>query len=149
MKEVKTYEKPNLIGFTEPFKQEYLKSIEQVTSLIKRDEAKKVVIARSLALQLEKAISSPQILSHVSNEQPESFLFGLEHNDMLFYGASPERLVKVNNGQAYSSCVAGSIKRGATADEDEQLGNGLLNDSKNLGEHAYVVEMITNTFEEN
>lgn len=149
VKEVKTYEKPTLIGFTEPFKQEYLKSIEQVTSLIKRNEAKKVVIARSLALQFEKSISSPQILSHVSNEQPESFLFGLEHNDMLFYGASPERLVKVNNGQAYSSCVAGSIKRGATADEDELFGQDLLSDAKNLGEHAYVVEMITNTFEEN
>ena len=149
VKEVKTYEKPTLIGFSEPYKEDYLKSIEQVTSLIKRNEAKKVVIARSLALQFEKSITSLQILSHVSNEQPESFLFGLEHDSMLFYGASPERLVKVNNGQAYSSCVAGSIKRGATADEDEQFGKGLLNDAKNLGEHAYVVDMITKTFEEN
>lgn len=149
VKEVKTYTKPNLTGFTEPYKADYLKSIEQVTSLIKRDEAKKVVIARSLALEFEENITSPQILSHVSNEQPESYLFGLEYEDMLFYGASPERLVKVQNGQAYSSCVAGSIKRGGTADEDEALGQRLLQDAKNLGEHAYVVDMITETFKEN
>jgi menaquinone-specific isochorismate synthase len=149
VKEVKTYEKPTLVGYTEPYKADYLKSIDQVTSLIKRDEAKKVVIARSLALEFSQSVTSPQILSHVSNEQPESYLFGLEHQDMLFYGASPERLVKVVDGKAYSSCVAGSIKRGATAEEDERLGKGLLNDAKNLGEHNYVVEMITNTFTKN
>jgi len=68
---------------------------------------------------------------------------------MLFFGASPERLVKVEEGQAFSSCVAGSIRRGQTADEDDQLGQSLLNDGKNRGEHHYVVEMITETFKKN
>lgn len=149
VKEVKTYHKPEMIGFSEPHKEAYLKSIDQVTSLIKRDEAKKVVIARSLALQFDEEISSPQILSHVAHEQPESYLFGLEREDMLFYGASPERLVKVEKGHAFSSCVAGSIKRGATAEADEVLGQSLLNDTKNRGEHEYVVEMISKIFERN
>lgn len=149
VKEVKTYTKPTMINYAEPFKEEYLQSIDQVTNLIKVNEAQKVVIARSLALQFEEAITSPQILSHVAHEQPESYLFGLEHEDMLFYGASPERLVKVDNGRAFSSCVAGSIKRGQTAEQDEALGNSLLNDAKNRGEHHYVVEMITETFEKN
>ena len=129
------------MDYEEPFKEEYLKSIDQVTSLIKANEAQKVVIARSLALQFEEAITSPQILSHVVHEQPESYLFGLEHGDMLFYGASPERLVKVDNGRAYSSCVAGSIKRGHTVEADDALGQDLLNDTKNRGEHHYVVEI--------
>lgn len=149
VREVKTFVKPAMIGYGEPHKQAYLQSIDQVTNLIKANEAQKVVIARSLALQFEQAITSPQILSHVANEQPESFLFGLEHQDIFFYGASPERLVKVENGQAFSSCVAGSIKRGQTTDEDEVLGQSLLNDLKNRGEHHYVVEMITETFEKN
>lgn len=149
VKELKTYTKPAMTCYAEPHKEAYLKSIDQVTSLIKANEAQKVVIARSLALQFEEAISSPQILSHVVHEQPESYLFGLEHEDMLFYGASPERLVKVENGRAFSSCVAGSIKRGHTAEDDEALGKSLLNDAKNRGEHHYVVEMITDTFEKN
>lgn len=148
VKEVKTYAKPTLVSLEEPFKAEYLKSIENLTSLIKRGEAQKVVIARSLSLQFESAITSPQILSQVFNEQPESYLFGLEYDNMLFYGASPERLVKVQKGHAYSSCVAGSVKRGATAEEDDQYGRSLLHDAKNLGEHAYVVDMITSTFKE-
>jgi menaquinone-specific isochorismate synthase len=149
VKEVKTYAKPVVLGFSEPHKEAYLQSIQQVTSLIKMNEAKKVVIARSLALNMEQVTTAPQILSHVSNEQPESYLFGLERKDLFFYGASPERLVKVENGFAYSSCVAGSIKRGETVEEDEQLGASLLNDRKNLGEHAYVVDMISSIFEQN
>ncbi|WP_042474379.1 isochorismate synthase [Bacillus ndiopicus] len=149
VKEVKTYGKPQITSYSEPYKDAYLQSIDIVTAKIKAQEADKVVIARSLALQFEEAVSSPQILSHVVNEQPESYLFGVEHANMLFFGASPERLVKVENGRAYSSCVAGSIKRGATAEEDQALGNSLLQDNKNRGEHHYVVEMITETFEKN
>lgn len=147
--EVKTYSKPTMTTYNEPHKEAYLQSIDQVTNLIKANKAQKVVIARSLALQFEEAITSPQILSHVVHEQPESYLFGLEHNDLLFYGASPERLVKVDNGRAFSSCVAGSIKRGKTVEDDDLLGQSLLNDTKNRGEHHYVVEMITDTFEKN
>lgn len=146
VKELKTYPKPHITAFSEPYKEEYLQTIDTVTAKIRAKEAEKVVIARSLALQFEEKVSSPQILSHVANEQPESYLFALEHGDMLFFGASPERLVKVEEGRAYSSCVAGSIRRGTTAEQDEALGTELLNDAKNRGEHHYVVEMISDIF---
>lgn len=149
VKEVRQYEKPVVCDFAEPFKEEYLKSIDVVTSQIKAGQAEKVVIARSLALQFEEAVTSTQVLSQVKNEQPESYLFGLEGEGFLFFGASPERLVRVENGKGYSSCVAGSIRRGKTAEEDELLGEKLLGDEKNRGEHHYVVEMITETFAEN
>ncbi|MFF5994157.1 isochorismate synthase [Lysinibacillus sp. KU-BSD001] len=149
VKELKTYVKPMMTSYQEPYKEEYLHSIEQVTAHIKAEEAQKVVIARSLALQFEEEVASSQILSHVIHEQPESYLFGLEHEEMLFFGASPERLVKVEEGRAFSSCIAGSIRRGHTVEEDETLGWSLLNDVKNRGEHHYVVEMITETFEQN
>ncbi|MFJ7953095.1 isochorismate synthase MenF [Lysinibacillus sp. NPDC096418] len=149
VKEVKTYSKPEMINYFEPYKEQYLASINQVTSLIKEKEADKVVIARSLALQFKEQVGSQQVLSQVINEQPESYLFGLERNNLLFFGASPERLVKVEKGRAFSSCVAGSIKRGKTAEEDMVLGQSLLNDRKNGGEHQYVVDMIAETFRKN
>ncbi|KMY30074.1 isochorismate synthase [Lysinibacillus xylanilyticus] len=149
VKEVKTYSKPEITSYFEPYKEPYLASIDQVTALIKQKKADKVVIARSLALQFKEQVSSPQVLSQIIHEQPESYLFGLESQELLFFGASPERLVKVEKGRAFSSCVAGSIKRGKTADEDEAYGQSLLNDSKNGGEHQYVVDMIAETFREN
>ncbi len=149
VKEVETYSKPEITSYFEPYKEPYLASIDQVTALIKAKKANKVVIARSLALQFKEQVASPQILSQIIHEQPESYLFGLERHELLFFGASPERLVKVKNGHAYSSCVAGSIKRGKTADEDETYGQSLLNDPKNGGEHHYVVDMIADIFRKN
>lgn len=149
VKEIKSYVKPEIVNYFEPYKEQYLASINQVTSLIKAKEAEKVVIARPLALQFKDRVASPQVLSQVINEQPESYLFGLERNNLLFFGASPERLVKVEQGRAFSSCVAGSIKRGKTAEEDTALGQSLLNDRKNGGEHQYVVDMIAETFRKN
>lgn len=112
VKEVKMYAKPEITNYFEPYKDPYLASIDQVTALIKAKKADKVVIARSLALQFKEQVTSPQVLAQIIHEQPESYLFGLEWQDLLFFGASPERLVKVENGRAYSSCVAGSIQRG-------------------------------------
>ncbi|RHW33279.1 isochorismate synthase [Lysinibacillus yapensis] len=149
VKELKTYEKPRMTSYDELYKEEYLQTISRVTGLIQANEAEKVVIARTLKMKFEDTLTSPQALSHAINEQPESYLFGLEREKMFFFGATPERLVKVENGFAYSACVAGSIKRGKTAEEDQALGEGLLNDEKNLEEHQYVVEMIANTFERN
>lgn len=142
------YEKPVATSYFEPHKIDYLASIDRVTALIQQKEAQKVVIARPLALTFAKHIEAEQALAQIVEEQPSSYLFGLEHEELFFFGASPERLVKVDEHKAYSSCVAGSIKRGATVEQDEQLGASLLADTKNLEEHQYVVDMIAKTFQQ-
>ena len=106
----------------------------------------KVVIARVLRLDFDKSLSSSSALYQVSKEQPESFLFGLESEEQFFFGATPERLVKVEDRQALSTCLAGSTPRGKTVEKDNELGNELLNDRKNRSEHQYVVDMISNVF---
>ncbi|GEK35577.1 isochorismate synthase [Kurthia sibirica] len=145
----KSYAKLHVTSMMEPYKEEYLQSITQVTDKIKEGVAEKVVIARSLALEFSAEVTASNVLAQVYAEQPESYLFALEKEQNLFFGASPERLVLVKDNKAYSSCIAGSIKRGATKEMDDQLGQSLLNDAKNLQEHQYVVEMISQSFKEN
>lgn len=52
----------------------------------------------------------------------------------------------MENDKAQSAGLAGSIRRGKNSLEDKELGDSLLSDSKNLGEHKYVVEMIKKVF---
>lgn len=147
VKELKTYAKPVLVDMKERFKESYLAAVSHVTKLIHEKEAHKVVIARSLELSFKEEVTSPSAMYHMSKEQPESFLFGLELEDNLFFGATPERLVKVDKQKALSTCLAGSVRRGETAIEDQQLGKELLIDPKNREEHQYVVQMISSIFE--
>lgn len=144
--EVDKYDKPNVIERTELRKEEYLESIQRVTDIIKAKEVEKVVIARTVKLGFEKKLSPTSALYQVANEQPESFLFGLEAEEQFFFGATPERLVKVENDKALSTCLAGSTPRGKTIEKDTELGEILLQDPKNRAEHQYVVSMISDVF---
>ncbi|MGC8035297.1 chorismate-binding protein, partial [Salmonella enterica] len=47
-----------------------------------------------------------------------------------------------------TACLAGSIRRGHTVKEDEELGRWLLQDDKNRREHAFVVDMIKQAMNE-
>ncbi|WP_144513989.1 isochorismate synthase MenF [Bacillus sp. FJAT-22090] len=146
VKELHVHEKPALVEREDRLKEQYLFAVEDVTKRIREDEVNKVVIARSLKLTFNEAFSPATAIYHASMEQPESYLFGLENEEKMFFGATPERLVKVENGNAQSAGLAGSVRRGHNSVEDKALGDSLLADPKNLGEHKYVVEMIRKVF---
>ncbi len=147
MRDSLQFPKPDVLSMHELKKDAYLDTVRTVTDKIAKGEADKVVIARSLALRFGKPADHTAVLQSITNEQRDSYLFGIERGGQLFFGATPERLIEIRNGRAYSACVAGSSKRGASADEDRMLGEALLADKKNREEHQYVVDMITNVFE--
>ncbi|MBF2015354.1 MAG: anthranilate synthase component I [Rivularia sp. T60_A2020_040] len=57
---------------------------------------------------------------------------------------SPERLVKLYEGLAQTRPIAGTRKRGTTAEEDLQLAQELLSDSKERAEHIMLVDLERN-----
>ena len=63
-----------------------------------------------LKLTFNDAFSAATAIYNASKEQPESYLFGLEKEDKMFFGATPERLVKVEKGKVQSSGIAGSVE---------------------------------------
>ena len=138
--------KPKVVSIEELAKEHYMETVADVTKKINNGEAEKVVIARSVKLNFADEVPAVTALHHISNEQQESYHFGLQKDGQLFFGATPERLIEISNGRAYSACVAGSIKRGKSAAEDRELGEELLEDRKNREEHQYVVNMISQVF---
>ncbi|MBD1380267.1 isochorismate synthase [Metabacillus arenae] len=122
---------------------EWLDAIKQATKQIRRGEFNKVVLAREVSLSFNKTVDIYRVLASLIEEQTSSYIFSFEKGRQCFVGATPERLVKKEKDQLLSTCLAGSIKRGQTVKEDEQLGLELLNDPKNLEEHAFVVKMIS------
>lgn len=129
---------------TEQWKWAVHKAVKQIRS---DDELKKVVLARKIMAVFDEEIAQDRVLERLIEEQPDSFIFSLEAMESCFLGASPERLVRKRDERALSTCLAGSIKRGQTEEEDQNLGNELLNDEKNRIEHDYVVQMIKKEME--
>jgi menaquinone-specific isochorismate synthase len=124
------------------------KTVEEVVEDLKNGSLKKVVLARELRLYFDHLVPVDVVLENLYRQQRDSFIFAFESNGDCFVGATPERLVKKQAENVFSTCLAGSISRGKTEEEDRDLGHLLLNDQKNLKEHAYVVEMIKEALEE-
>lgn len=138
--------KPQVLSIEEREKEQYIEAVADVVGKIRDGDAEKVVIARSVKMNFKKEVPSVTALHHITSEQQESYQFGLQKEQQLFFGATPERLIEIVDGRAYSACVAGSIGRGKSAAEDRKLGDELLADKKNRQEHQYVVNMISDVF---
>ena len=75
---------------------------------------------------------------------PSPYMFYLEMGDFQIVGASPELLVRVENGVVTTHPIAGTRPRGKTPAEDEALANELLADEKERAEHIMLVDLGRN-----
>lgn len=120
--------------------------VEEVVNRIQKGEAEKVVLARQVRADFTSAIETATVIERLTEQQTNSYIFVLEALEQCFIGATPERLIVKSGEEVKSTCLAGSISRGKTDEEDARLGNRLLNDDKNRKEHDYVVKRIKNAF---
>ncbi|WP_347862508.1 isochorismate synthase [Salimicrobium sp. PL1-032A] len=142
-----TSEEVRLEGVEEVRPEEWKKTIEEATEELKSGSLQKIVLAREVRLTFNAPASITSVLQDLSEMQNASYVFCYEHGGAYFVGATPERLVKVENDELFSACLAGTIRRGGTEEDDDALGDELLADSKNRVEHEYVVRMIRNAVE--
>ena len=76
---------------------------------------------------------------------PSPYMFFLNFGDeYTLMGASPEMMVRLEDGEAFVRPIAGTKPRGATVEEDELLAHELLNDPKERAEHVMLVDLGRN-----
>ena len=75
---------------------------------------------------------------------PSPYMFYFSGTDVEIAGASPETLVKLEDGILHTFPLAGTRKRGRTISEDEALEKELLADEKELAEHNMLVDLGRN-----
>jgi anthranilate synthase component 1 len=71
-------------------------------------------------------------------------MFYLKCPECVLIGSSPEILCRVQDGIATTRPLAGTRKRGATAEEDARLEAELLADPKERAEHIMLVDLHRN-----
>ena len=84
------------------------------------------------------------IYRHLRTINPSPYLFYVDCNDFQLVGASPELLVKSENGRIITHPIAGTVKRGKTREEDDKLASELANSLKDRAEHVMLVDLARN-----
>ncbi len=80
----------------------------------------------------------------MTNPSPYMFYFNLPDQEMQIVGASPEVMVRLEDGVAAVRPIAGTRKRGRNASEDYEYEQDLLNDPKEVAEHVMLIDLGRN-----
>jgi anthranilate synthase component 1 len=77
-------------------------------------------------------------------KNPSPYMFLMEYENFSIVGSSPEVMVRLTDGELLLRPIAGTRKRGATKERDQELELELLNDPKELAEHLMLIDLGRN-----
>ncbi len=117
-------------------------NVLEAIQTLQKGSLKKIVLARHVTLTMSKKPVASAIIAKLRARFTDSAVFVLFHHGSLFAGASPERLVTVNQNNVDVDCLAGTASRSHSPEVDQRLGEQLLHSPKNREEHQMVVDGI-------
>jgi menaquinone-specific isochorismate synthase len=122
-----------------PTRASWVSVARQAIGSISRDELKKVVLARAVALTFRGKVPSSVVLKRLIAFNPDSTVFAVKRRESVFLGATPESILSYRGGEVGVDCLAASSPRSADRETDYMLGTRLLRDPKSTREHQFVV----------
>lgn len=134
----------HLLGEVKPLfeKQEFCRMVETAKSHIREGDIFQIVLSNRLEAPFEGSLFNTYRILRTMNPSPYMFYFS--GTDVEVAGASPETLVKLEDGVLHTFPLAGTRPRGATPEADEMLEAELLSDEKELAEHNMLVDLGRN-----
>ena len=122
--------------------EQYCAMVEKAKHYIYEGDIFQVVLSNRLDADFDGSLLDAYRVLRATNPSPYMFFFSSD--DMEIAGASPETLVKLENGTLHTFPLAGTRPRGATDEEDKRLETELLHDEKELSEHNMLVDLGRN-----
>jgi len=101
-----------------------------------------VVLSQRFKSKIDK--DAFDIYRNLRSINPSPYMFYLALKDVSLVGASPEILVRCEDGFVQTRPIAGTRPRGKSEKEDSRLERELLNDEKERAEHIMLVDLGRN-----
>lgn len=120
----------------------YCEMVRKGKHYIKEGDIFQVVLSNRLEAEMEGSLLDAYRVLRTGNPSPYMFYFSGTDGEIA--GASPETLVKLEEGKLYTFPLAGTRPRGAAPEEDEALERELLADEKERAEHNMLVDLGRN-----
>lgn len=123
-------------------KEEYIDVVNRCKQYIIAGDIIQVVPSRRIA---RNTYAEPfSIYRALRTLNPSPYMYFLKMDDFYIIGASPETLVRVEEGFVYNYPLAGTVRRGVDPEEDASLEEKLRNDEKEMAEHIMLVDLGRN-----
>ncbi|MEO6197410.1 MAG: anthranilate synthase component I [Dehalococcoidia bacterium] len=120
----------------------YLETVDRCKEYIVKGDIIQVVPSQRLSRPTSAHPFS--IYRALRTVNPSPYMYYLQMADAHIIGASPEMLVRVEDGVVETHPIAGTMPRGRDPDEDAVIADQLLNDEKERAEHVMLVDLGRN-----
>lgn len=121
---------------------EYREMVQRGKEYIQRGEIFQVVLSQRV--DVDTPAHPFSIYRALRTVNPSPYMFFLDFADHQIVGASPELLVRVEDGTVSNHPIAGTRPRGHDDAEDARLAEELLADEKERAEHIMLVDLGRN-----
>ena len=142
--EVKEPKRGELKSEIRPYfnKEQFCDMVNKAKHHIKEGDIFQIVLSNRLEADFDGSLLNAYRVLRTVNPSPYMFFF--TSSDMEVAGASPETLVKLQDGVLHTFPLAGTRWRGKTEEEDKALEEELLADEKECAEHNMLVDLGRN-----
>ena len=123
-------------------KEQFCSMVEKAKQYIQEGDIFQIVLSNYFHVPFQGSLLNTYRLLRTMNPSPYMFYFS--GTDVEAAGASPETLVKLENGILHTFPLAGTRPRGNTEKQDKLLEQELLADEKELAEHNMLVDLGRN-----
>jgi anthranilate synthase component I len=121
---------------------QYLETVERCKKYIVAGDIIQVVPSQRFT---RKTAAHPfSIYRALRTVNPSPYMYYLQMGENHIVGASPEMLVRVEDGVVETHPIAGTMPRGRDPDEDAEIEHRLSTDEKERAEHVMLVDLGRN-----
>lgn len=120
--------------------EKFIDAVDKVIKEIETGRIEKVVLAKDLVLPISSEPDLGVPLKRLHERYPDCWTYKIGN----VFGASPELLLKAEDGQVSARVLAGTAARGTDPDVDKAIADGLSHSLKNKHEHVYAVQSLVN-----
>ncbi len=136
-------EQPPVLATTTRYaRADYERDVGRVLEHVRAGDTFQTVLSRRQ--EITARVDPLRVYRFLRALNPAPYLFFLSLDGVALVGSSPEVLVRVTDREVTVRPIAGTRPRGATAEEDERLGQALKGDAKEVAEHRMLVDLGRN-----
>jgi menaquinone-specific isochorismate synthase len=129
---------PSSVSAMLPSESDWRDAVAEAVVALRAGDLEKVVLARAIDVTAESGLDARAIAARLASRFPACFTYLCDG----LVGASPELLIRRLGRHAESLVLAGTVRRGSSAEEDAALEHELLASAKDASEHRMAAESV-------
>jgi anthranilate synthase component 1 len=120
----------------------FMCKVERAKEYIVRGETYQIQVSQRFARRTD---APPfEVYRALRTVNPSPYMYYLELGDMHVVGASPEMLIRIEDGVIETHPIAGTRRRGRDAEDEQRMADELQSSEKERAEHIMLVDLARN-----